>query len=56
MEEKGTEVKAEENIKTATTFVKKNKLSPEATILLTIAGALLAIVVGRLCYWIITGN
>lgn len=35
--------------------VKKNRLSPEATILLTIGTAALAVVVYRVVYFIITG-
>lgn len=34
----------------------KNRLSPESTILLTIGGTALAIVVYRLLYYIITGS
>lgn len=35
--------------------VEKKKLSPEATILITLAATLGVIVVGRVIYWIITG-
>ena len=35
---------------------KKKRLSPEATVLLTIGGFALAIVLYRIIYFIITGN
>ena len=42
----------EEQVKTVT----KKRLSPEATILLTIGTGALAVVVYRVVYFIITGN
>lgn len=42
----------EEEVKTIT----KKRLSPEATVLLTIGGSALAVVVYRIIYFIITGS
>ena len=42
----------EEQAKTIT----KKRLSPEATIILTIGGSALTVVVGRILYFIVAGN